>query len=156
MGPVPISWNSPKASVLIDIYFAKCVMASSGARCRQTLKHHSFSPLFFEWHWEKSVVDVLTQVYCCHMSNKTARWQTDLLHSWLPPSLLLRALRGGCTACAGNKCTNWYLAVTHKVSQISWEHTTRFLCPRSGNKNRLTSAQCYFPANSPGSHYAQK
>lgn len=63
---------------------------------------------------------------------------------------------GGCTSHAGSKCTNWYLAVTHLVLQISCEHPTMFLCPESGNTNRLTPSQLSFSANPPHSNHAQK
>lgn len=52
---------------------------------------------------------------------------------------------GGCTVHAGSKCRTWYLAMTHYVLQISCERTNMFLCPASGNDNRLTSSWFSFP-----------
>lgn len=58
---------------------------------------------------------------------------------------------GAHTAHAGSKCRNWYLAMTQDVLPISWERIAVFLCPASGNDNRLTSSWFSFPAT----HQAQ-
>lgn len=82
-------------------------------------------------------------MYCYHTSNETDQWQTGGSIRDTHSSILWG---GGCSAHAGSRCRDWYLAMTPYVLQIAYESTIMFLGPVLGNDSRLTSSWFSFPA----------